>query len=149
LGTCSRIATDLDAEMLVKQTTIAPIGTDPRHLPLVRDLEDQLGGRYLMRYLLASQLGTLTSGTTLEQFVTPTAYSPEETITWLTLPPSAGFREWVLLLDPASLTNVYGPRWVRLGGGIEYILASGFAANAVVDAAPGPRGSSRWEIQIR
>jgi hypothetical protein len=101
MGTCSRIATNLDAEMLLVRTDISSIGTPPDDLPLVRNLVDQLAGRYLLRYLLSAQLGTLTSGTSRTQFVTPTAYAPEETVSWLTLPPSAGHREWVLLLDPA------------------------------------------------
>lgn len=135
--------------MLLARTAIAPVDADLSSLPRVANLPDQLGGRYLLRYLLRSQLGTLTSGTSDTQFVTPTPYAPEETISWLTLPPASGSREWVLLLDPNQLTNVYGPRWVRLGGGVEYILASGFSAEAVVDAATVPKGSARWEIEVR
>jgi hypothetical protein len=91
----------------------------------------------------------LTSGTTDTQFVTPTPYAPEETISLLALPPGAGNREWVLLLDPRRLTNVFGPRQVRFGGGLEYILTSGFPATAIVNAVAGPPGTAVWEFQIR
>src|SRR5690242_20129012 len=104
--------------LLARLAEIAAVGTGLRNLPVVTDLPGQLGGRYLLRYLLRSQLGTLTSGTSQTQYVTPTPYAPEETITWLALPPTAGYREWVLLLDPGQLTHVRGPRWIRLGGGI-------------------------------
>lgn len=149
MGTSSRIATHLDAEMLLLNTPIFPAHTSLAALPLVTNLPVQLGGRYLLRYLMTSQLGTLRSGTSDTQFVTPTPYAPEETISWLTLPPAAGYREWVLLLDPTQLADVRGPRQVRFGGGIEYVLVSGFPAAAIVNAVAGPPGSAGWEIQIR
>ena len=128
---------------------IAPVGTPLSGLPQVVDLAGQLGKRLLLRYLEAKQVGSLAGGTTERQYVTPTAYSPEETITWLALPPSQGPRTWVLLLEPTRLTDVFGPRWIQAGGGIEYVLDSGFKAEAVADVAPGLPGSSRWELEVR
>jgi hypothetical protein len=44
----------------------------------------------------------------------------------------------VLFLDPKYLSDLRGPRRVLLGGGLEYILASGFPANALVVGWPVP-----------
>ena len=148
MGASSRIATQLDAEMLGLATSIAPPGTSYEDLQPVIGLSTELGGRYLLRYVLTSQLGQLTSGTTRTQYVTPTPYAPEETISWLALPPASGAREWVLVLDPAALSDVRGPRWVRLGGGIEYVLPTGFPSNAVVAVGAPPTGGA-WELQIQ
>lgn len=149
LGSCSRIATHLDAEMLRSRTVIDPIGTDTGSLRRVRDLVTELGGRLLLRYLLPEQVGELTRGTARPQCVTPTPYAPGETISWLGLPPASGPRTWVLLLDSHYLDDVRGPRWIQFGGGIEYVLPHGFSAEAVADVAPGPRGSARWELEVR
>jgi hypothetical protein len=149
IGTCSRIATHLDAESLGQRTTIAPIGTPLTSLPLVSDLDRQLAGRFLLRYLTADKVGSLLMGTAVRQFVTPTPYAPGETISWLALPPAPGPRTWVLLLKPTELNDVYGPRWVQYGGGVEYVLESGFSVNAIADVAPGPLGSSRWELEVK
>lgn len=149
VGTSSRIATHLDAESIRQRATIAPIGTPLNNLPLVSDLERQLAGRLLLRYLTANKVGSLLMGTPARQFVTPTPYAPGETISWLALPPGPGPRTWVLLLKPAELKDVYGPRWVQYGGGVEYVLESGFSTDAIADVAPGPVGSSRWELEVK
>ena len=71
------------------------------------------------------------------QFVTPTPYSPTEVISWLALPTTAR-REFALFLNATQLSDVRGPRRVLLGGGLEYILASGFPATAIVVGWPVP-----------
>lgn len=58
-------------------------------------------------------------------------------ISWLALPTPAR-REFVLFLDALYLSDVRGPRRVLLGGGLEYLLASGFPANAIVVGWPVP-----------
>jgi hypothetical protein len=148
-GTSSRVATHLDAEMIVQHVAIAPVGTPLATLPVVPNLSEQLGGRLLLRYLTRDKVGTLLAGVAHRQFVTPTPYAPGETVSWLALPPAPGPRTFVLLLQPHLLTDVRGPRWIQFGGGIEYILESGFSADAVADVAPGPTGSSRWELEVR
>jgi hypothetical protein len=42
------------------------------------------------------------------------------------------------VLDAMRLSDVRGPRRVLLGGGLEYLLASGFPANAIVVGWPVP-----------
>lgn len=148
-GTSSRLATHLDAEMLLRRVTIAPIGTPLAALPIVGNLAEQLEGRFLLRYLTADKVGTLLGGVRHRQCVTPTPYAPGETISWLALPPAPGPRTFVLLLKPEELNDVRGPRWIQFGGGIEYILDAGFSADAIADVAPAPVGTARWELEVR
>lgn len=161
MGTASRLAIILDQTMLeknvhlfpvVKQTIkIAPPGTPdsaltPKH---GKDVAEELGKRYLLRYLLPWQVSSLTRGTKNQQYVTPTPLAPEETIPWLNLPAPQHPRTFVLLIDPELLPDDYpvrGPRWVYLGGGIEYLLPAGFPMKAVVDVGVGP--DTKWELQV-
>ncbi len=104
-----------------------------------RDVAIELGGRYLLRYMLPRQVGKYALGSPDRHFVTPTAYSPEDTVSWLYLPKPNEKRRYVMLLDPAKIPYVQGPRWVHLGKGIEYILPHGFPREAVV---------GRWELEV-
>jgi hypothetical protein len=138
MATCSAIATRLDEEMLA----LAGAHVYPPHTPLASmparsgaAVAGDLGGRHLLRYLIRRQYGQFVSGTTNPQFVTPTPYSPTEAISWLALPTPAR-RDFVLFLDPKRLVDVRGPRRVLLGGGLEYILASGFPTAAIVVGWP-------------
>jgi hypothetical protein len=96
------------------------------------DVATELGNRYLLRYLLAHQLGQFRNGSSRKHYVTPTPYSAEETISWLALPQPTEPRTYVMLLDPARISVILGPRWVRLGKGIEYVLPDGFPQDAIV-----------------
>jgi hypothetical protein len=140
MATCSAIATRLDEEMLA----LRPAHVYPSHTPVASmpgrsgsAVASELGGRYLLRYLIRKQYSQFTTGTPSLQFTKPTAYSPSEAISWLALPTPAR-REFVLFLDPKHLSDVRGPRRVLLGGGLEYILASGFPATAIVVGWPVP-----------
>lgn len=148
MGTNSRLATILDVGM-IGPARIRPASTPIDQLPTVTDLAGELGGRYLLRYLASGQVGRLRGGVGDPQFVTPTPYAPEETISWLALPAPTELREFVLLLQPERLTDVVGPKWVWMGGGIEYVLLNGFSADAIVDMAPGSAVPARWEIEVR
>jgi hypothetical protein len=143
LGTCSRIATILDQEMLeiVHNILIAPRPTPDASLPRKsgKQVSAELGGRYLLRYLLPWQVGLYLRGSGGCHYVTPTPYTPEETISWLFLPKLPFPRPYAMLLDPSQISEILGPRWVRLGGGIEYILPNGFTEDALVKP---------WEIQV-
>ena len=140
MSTCSAIATRLDEEML----SLRPAHVYPAHTPLHAmpartgaDVSAELGGRYLLRYLMRRQYGQFTTGSPNVNFATPTPYSPTETVSWLALP-SPMRRDFVLFLDPNSIPEVRGPRRVLLGGGIEYILPRGFPASALVVNWPVP-----------
>jgi len=140
MATCSAIATRLDEEMLARR----PVIVYPSHTPLSAmparpglDVATELGGRYLLRYLTRKQYRQFTTGSASLQFVTLTPYSPTEAIAWLALPTPAR-REFALFLDPMRLSDIRGPRRVLLGGGLEYLLASGFPAAAIVVGWPVP-----------
>lgn len=114
----------------------------------------ELGGRYLLKYLLASQVSNFANlhlpsaptdfpGT---HYVTPTPLAPEETVSWLALPAPDQPRPYVLLLKPELIPWICGPRWVRMGGGIEYILAQGFPLAAIVVIGSAP--NTQWPLLV-
>ena len=128
----------------LRSMKIAPAPT-PDHLLDVRDAADfaKEVPRLLLRYLRGHQVGTLSGGTNRGQYVTVTPYSGSEAISWLALPNPLDPPSHVLLLDPAHMSGypLAGPRWVRLGSGIEFILLHGFPQEAVV-----PPG---WEVEVK
>ncbi len=114
------------------------------------EVAQELSGRYLLRYLLLKQIGVFTGGTPSKTYVTPTPLAPEETVKWLALPAAHRLRRYVLLINPARLPVEYrilGPRWVRLGGGIEYILPDGFPGEAIANI--GTESDTQWELAVR
>ena len=143
-GTAGWLATSLDQEMIeqVRKVTIAGRTILDHHLPIKSgtDVANELGGRYLLRYVLPRQVGLFVDGSDVPHHVTPTPYAPRETVSYLNLPRPREPRRHVMLLDPRRIPVIQGPRWVRLGKGIEYILPRGFPRNAVVWG---------WEQEIR
>ncbi len=143
---------------MIGEKRIYPPGTDFRAIMTAQgpnglaDVGDVLRGRRLLHYVLRRQVGRFGGGRGGLTFVTPTPYSPEETISCLALPAPNEPREYVLLLDPYRLggCRIYGPRWVFLGTGIEFILPDGFPGTAIVDVAQAsPGGPGRWELEVR
>jgi hypothetical protein len=106
----------------------------------------ELGPRKLLRYLLTEQVGRFRSGSTLETYVTPTPYTPEETIAWLVLPAASEPRPYALILEPSRIPAIQGPMLVAGGRGIQYILPEGFPAQSII--VPGAPGV-HWEIVVR
>ena len=93
----------------------------------------ELGGRVLLRYLLEEQVDSFTSGSIgRKHWLTPTPYAPSETICWLALWVPNRPRRHVMLLDPARIDAIKGPRWIRFGRGIEYFLPTGFPEQALM-----------------
>lgn len=108
-------------------------------------IAEELAGRKLLRYILPSQVGTFSGGSTQPCYTTPTAYSPEQTLTYLVLPNSIVPRTHVLLLDPTAISLIIGPIWVSDVGGIQYILPLGFPREAIV--TPGAP-EFQWEVVV-
>jgi hypothetical protein len=136
------LATLLDQEMLevVRAIPIASRTTPMAALQKTgAQVANELGGRYLLRYLLREQVGSYAAGSNDRHWVTPTPYAPGDTIPWLALPAPTRPRTHVMLLDPSKIATICGPRWVRFGKGIEYHLPSGFPPTALALA---------WELQI-
>ena len=147
MGTSGWLATVLDAEMIEGRSGLNAIASrlTPEHRLNSRtgiEVWHEIGGRFLLRYLLPEQVGQFRQGTTEKQYVTPTPFSPEETVRYLALPRPAESRPFALVLEPRRIDEIRGPRWVRAGRGIEYILPRGFSPHAVV--TPG----STWEMQV-
>lgn len=139
----SGLATMLDLEMLIANGAVI-------HSPTVSDaalperagsqVARELGGRYLLRFVRPHQLGTLIGGSIRSQWVTPTPYSRAAAVRWLALPDPLDPPGHTLVLDPEAIAVLAGPRLVRLGGGIEYLLPEGFSRDAIV-----PPG---WEVEV-
>jgi hypothetical protein len=134
------VATNLDVEML--KWNVSPGNT--RDVDLSRkkgtDVWRELGGRYLIRYLHAGQLGIFGQGTAIPTYTTPTPYPAPEVIARLQLPAVTRARQWILVIDPRKVETILGPRWVRWGGfAIEYILPNGFPQDAL---------ATKWEVEI-
>jgi hypothetical protein len=142
MSNASWLATSLDQEMLEGHgVSIASRTTVDEDLPSKSgtQVSHELGSRYLLRYLAGHQTGLYTIGSDRRHFVTPTPYSAAETVSWLALPLPTQDRAFVLMLDPGKIATIIGPRWVRCGKGIEYILPFGFPKEALALA---------WEVQV-
>ena len=138
-----RLATVLDQEMIegrggtIAARSIADAALPPRS---GADVAAELQGRFLVRYMLRSQVGDYGGGSTDKHWVTPTPLCTREIPSFLTIPNPLGRRTHAMLLDPAAITEILGPRWVRGGTGIEYLLPKGVPAAAVLFG---------WEIEVR
>jgi hypothetical protein len=135
MGKAGLLATNLDRHMLEERGTMIIAGTTPDDVVPSKEGEEvfeELGGRFLLRYLLPGQKDVFLKDIHNKQWVTPTPYSPEETIAMLALPAPEQPREYVLILDPRKIEEVQGPRQVLFGNGIEYILPNGYPQAALV-----------------
>ena len=138
MGSAAWLATQLDAAMLDKG--IAPVGTPIGHLAMRKgvDVALELAGRPLLRYV-PLELAHETRDS--ETFVCPTPYSVDDLTAFLALPSPKISRDFVIVLDPAKIERIQGPRWCDLGQGIEYVLPNGYGADAIM--APG------WAVPVR
>jgi hypothetical protein len=105
----------------------------------------ELGGRPLLRYGRMEQLTDFHMGSDRVHYVTPTPYAPSDASQWLALPRLTESRIGVGLIDPLKLGDrpVLGPRWVWLGGGIEYVLPEGFPPEAAALPRPLDLGTTQ------
>ncbi len=139
------LAIILDEEMLGQHNAaIAAPWTPDDQLPECTSLASELGDRYLVKYLRRGDHTrySVRSGISYfpgVHFVTPTPLARSQLIPVLNLPSDLPAPRYALLLDPAHVT-ARGPRRIRGGHGVEYVLFSGFPSTAI--AAPG------WPITI-
>jgi hypothetical protein len=104
-----------------------------------REVAAELAGRLLYRYV--PYTGVHEKGHSGPTFVCPTPYAGGDIIEWLALPRPDLVRDYVLLLDPALIAEIQGPRWCSLGGGIEYILPNGYLEDAIIPPS--------WAVRVR
>ena len=100
-------------------------------LPVATNLRAELGGRMLLRYVRADAIAAYTFAAPTATwpgaaYVTPTAYCARELPAALHLPPTLAPPTHAVLLRPDNLFAL-GPRRVRFGTGVEYVLPNGFA----------------------
>jgi hypothetical protein len=127
------LATTLDEEMFAARNIRIFSSATPD-----KDLEskpgtkvaEEIGGRLLVRYLLTPQI--FKAHCRDRVYVTPTPYAPKDTVSFLALPSASNKRRFFMLLRPEEIDEILGPRWIRCGLGIEYILPKGFPLNALV-----------------
>ena len=131
----SWLSTLLDQERIELVQTIAARAVSVEHMPdrSGPDVVDDVGDRYVLRYLTASQTSEFVDGSDRGHWVTPTALSPDQVVSWLALYAPRLPRAHVLLLDLNEIEVVRGPAWIRLGQGIEYYLPQGFPKSSIVD----------------
>jgi hypothetical protein len=113
MGTSSLLATLLDQEMLENRGTVSimPAPTPDAMVPVKTGnaVFEELGGRFLLRYLVPAQLTAFEVGGAGVHWVTPTPYQPEETLSWLALPALSEPRRHALILDPREIEVICGP----------------------------------------
>ncbi len=140
---CGNLATKLDIEMLVKRGIHIYSSSTPDSLVLRRpgtEVADELCGRPLIRYLRKKDAGLYLHGDANRHFTTPTPYSSEDLTGFLNLPDPLLRRTHFLLIDPAKLPEIQGPRYIAWGGGIEFILPKGFSKDALINP---------WGLEVR
>jgi hypothetical protein len=146
------VATWLDWEMLRNRSVqVAPaipppptsVGLSPGLFGMARksgqDVYKEIGGRYLLRYVREWQVGSFQNGSGNFHYVTPTLYRSTDAVAPLFLPAGDRPPPFAMLLDPRKIPEIWGPRFVYLGFGIEYVLPMGFTKQAIV---------GNWEISI-
>ena len=106
----------------------------------------ELGGRYLIKYMPTAQVGRFVDGARGLHWTTPTPYGVDSLTIFLALPHPTMLRTHALLLLPARIEQIAGPRWVRHGFGVEYLLPDGFSKSAI--ATPTPDAEHKWEIVV-
>lgn len=148
MGTSGWLATYLDARFLVFEQAALIHQEGTLNLPLRTGVEvaRELGGRKLIRYMHAGQVGRFRQGSSDLTYTTPTPYSPEEASSWLVLPAPTLLRTHALILEPTLIPWIQGPQWVAMGSGIQYLLPQGFPAAAII--VPGAH-DAQWEIVVR
>jgi hypothetical protein len=146
----SVIAGWLDWEMLrTRKVIIAEAGEPAASLPMKRgeDVFAELGGRFLLHYLVRANLGRWLNGADRSIYTTPTPLAPRETLINLVLPGPQEPRQYFLMLDPREIPTIAGPQWVAAHTGIQYILPDGFPRSAIV--VPGAsRSEDKWELVV-
>jgi hypothetical protein len=138
--TASWLATLLDQSMLEQEDLLnkrGPIAhrlTPDSELPERpgQEVADELGGRFLLRYMLPHQVDQVHGGSNHLTYTTPTAYRSEDVVEYLRLPRPQAQRPFVSLLNPALISKISGPRWIAGGIGIEYLLPQGYPQEALV-----------------
>lgn len=140
---CGYWSTYLDHQMLIKRGANIAASSTPDAMLAVKAgsaVAEELGGRYLIRYLRRSEVNQYLYGNAARHFVTPTPYAAADCVAYLALPDPTVKRGHLLLLDPSKIEEISGPRWVEAGRAIEYLLPRGFPQAAL---------AFRWALELK
>jgi len=134
----TKLAIQLDIMMLLeKHVDVSSENVLDGDLPYCSDLVEQLGGRYLIKYVHSDTVRRLKfepSGLLGKHCLTPTPIARSDLVKTLLLPPRNA-PSWALLVMPGQLSNVRGPRRIPGSSAIEYVAESGIPLKAI--APPG------------
>jgi hypothetical protein len=133
----TQLAITLDEEMLNRNgVNVSPPNTVDDDLPLAVNIRAQIGGRFLMKYLRSGDRARFSVISQTKYFgglhwVTPTPLCTANVVEVLCLPTSLPAPSYALILDPDKV-EAYGPRRIRGGRAVEYLLKKGFPLDAIV-----------------
>ncbi len=134
----TQLAITLDEEMLMRNGVhVFPPNTKDDDLPQAVDIRAQIGGRFLMKYLRSGDRARFSVISKAKHFdglhwVTPTPLCTANVVEALALPTSLPAPSYALILDPDKVV-AYGPRRIRGGRAVEYLLKNGFPLDAIVE----------------
>jgi uncharacterized protein len=140
------LANSLDIHFLLKRRANRPPGDadiwpenarlDDMPIRSGAEVADELAGRMRLRYVEEqhplSALGR-------RVWLTPTPLGVAGAAVILHLPNQVAQRHWVLVIDPAQVTEIQGPRRITSGQGIEYYLPHGYPDGALQEPGYGVR----------
>jgi hypothetical protein len=133
----SLMTAHLDVQMLLSRSVkIHDEITPDDALPECFDLDQQLGGRLLIKYVRSDSVSYFSKLSGVANFpgvhyATPSPIAARDLQSALNLPPLR-LPQYALLLAPERLSKVVGPRRISGGIGVEYLLLDGFSVDAIV-----------------
>lgn len=138
----SALAVHIDNSTFARRgIAVAPSDTPPGTLPEVSQVHDHFQGRPLLRYVRQSDLAQLSTPAWFNRphWLTPTPLCPRDIKAYLHLPSFLPQPTHAIIVDPAFLPVLRGPRYVEHGLTIEYISA-GLPDGAII----GPK----WAVEL-
>lgn len=123
----STIAVHLDNEMLLRRgIVIHPSSTQDADLPTISDLAGHFENRLLVRYVRRTDLSLVTNTTWQHRphWLTLTPLCKGSVSHFLNLPSHLPSPTHALIVDPAELPDLRGPRYVQFGFAVEYLTSA-------------------------
>lgn len=144
MPTAADIAQILDEEMLGEHgVTILGSPVPTTSLSKCTNLANEVGDRLLIKYIREGEHLRYNPSAPFRmlgpQYVTLTPFDRDEAASRLNMPSFLSGPMYLVLLEPSKV-EAWGPKRVRGGTGIEYVLVNGFDSSAIV-----PPG---WPIRV-
>ena len=118
IDSATNLAITLDVEQIQRGSTV--FASPLTNVKLMADrsgseISEEIGGCYLVRYLLQTQVSEFLSGSSKEHWVTPTPFKPSDLGSTSALFSPHKPRSYALILNPLEIKVIRGPSRVRLG----------------------------------